>query len=134
MRADAAESAAHPNFATPVDVEKSSGRFVVELKEGENDLLHALAYSGGLPGLNCKNEVLIYKRPRGKKTRTTTTHEEPGTIVRIPLRLQFGQKAPFTNNDIVLRDGDVVYIHKRDDETYNTAGLLGANQFTLPLL
>src|SRR5262249_6056297 len=34
---------------------------LVELQAGENDVLHALAQSGGLPGLDAYNQILIYR-------------------------------------------------------------------------
>lgn len=59
------------------------------------------------------------------------TVQNPG-VVKIPVRLSSGQTVTFTERDIVLQDGDVVFIESRDTEIFYTGGLLGGGQFTLP--
>lgn len=53
-------------------------------------------------------------------------------IIRIPLRLAPGEQIEFLPEDVLLYDGDVIYIESRDTEVFYTGGLLGGGQFTLP--
>jgi hypothetical protein len=55
----------------------------------------------------------------------------PQTI-RIPLRLRPGEAVPFRPGDVILYDGDTVYVEAREAEVFYTAGLLGSGQFPLP--
>jgi hypothetical protein len=52
--------------------------------------------------------------------------------VKIPTRVRPGEKLNFTTEDIVLRDGDIVYVDTRDTEVYYTGGLLRGGEFPLP--
>lgn len=53
-------------------------------------------------------------------------------IVKIPIRLAGGETPQFTEEDIILQDGDVVFIESRETEIFYTGGLLGGGQYTLP--
>lgn len=53
-------------------------------------------------------------------------------VIRIPIRLGPGETADIRPEDVVLYDGDIVFIESRDTEVFYTAGLLGGGQFTLP--
>ncbi len=53
-------------------------------------------------------------------------------ILRIPVRLTPGEQANFNPEDVVLQDGDVVFIEAREDEFFYTSGLLGGGQYPLP--
>ncbi len=53
-------------------------------------------------------------------------------IIKIPIRLSPGQTVNFTERDIILKDGDIVFIESRDTEIFYTGGLLGGGQYTLP--
>ena len=53
-------------------------------------------------------------------------------VIRIPLRLAPGEDPQFSEQDIVLEDGDVVFIESREKEFFYTGGLLGGGQYTLP--
>jgi protein involved in polysaccharide export with SLBB domain len=53
-------------------------------------------------------------------------------VVKIPVRLCEGQVPQFCEQDIVLQDGDVVFIESRETEIFYTGGLLGGGQYTLP--
>lgn len=53
-------------------------------------------------------------------------------VVKIPLRLHPGQPAPFRPEDVVLYDGDVVFIESRQTEFFYTGGLLGGGQYPIP--
>lgn len=54
------------------------------------------------------------------------------TIIQIPLRVLPGTPPSFTREEIILRDGDVVFIESRDDEYFYTGGLLGGGRYRLP--
>lgn len=43
-----------------------------------------------------------------------------------------GQVPNFREEDIILRDGDIVYVDSRETEVYYTGGLLGGGEFPLP--
>jgi protein involved in polysaccharide export with SLBB domain len=100
----------------------------VDLAAYENDVGTALTRTGGLPGLDAVNEVLIERNDPAAKGDLTA----PPQVIRIPLRMREGDVLPFHPNDVVLKKGDVVFIEARDTEVYYTAGLLGPRQFVLP--
>lgn len=122
---------------------------VVELKAYQNDVLHALAATGGLPGLNAKDEVKIlrgrladaekrdafvqafYQNYQDPCTCPPPLPDDPSTI-RIPLRLPPGITPQFKPEDVILDDGDIVYIDSRETEFFYTGGLLPGGQFPLP--
>jgi protein involved in polysaccharide export with SLBB domain len=104
---------------------KKGAGFTVRLEAYKNDLLHALNATGGPPGLDAKNEVVIR---RGQYDPADPTRG----FVRIPLRARPEDPLTFTEQDIILRDGDTVYIEARDTEVYYTAGITGGNQIPLP--
>ena len=54
------------------------------------------------------------------------------SIVRIPLRMPPGQTPRFNPEDVILEDGDIVYIESRETEFFFTGGLLPGGQFALP--
>lgn len=53
-------------------------------------------------------------------------------VVRIPVRMISGQQPQITEDDIILQDGDIVFIESRDTEVFYTGGLLGGGQYQLP--
>jgi protein involved in polysaccharide export with SLBB domain len=111
--------------ASVVGGTKRGAAFALLLEPGRNDLLQALTQTGGPPGLDAKNEVII--------RRGTYDPANPAKgYVRIPLRARPEEPLHFTQDDITLHDGDTVYIEARDTEVYYTAGLLGAAQVPLP--
>jgi len=95
----------------------------LELPAYENDVLNALTRSGGLPGTDAKNEVLVQRRPR---------RGQPPEVIRIPLRLRPGEPVPFRPEDVILGPGDTVTVESRNAEVFYTAGLLGSGQYPLP--
>lgn len=99
---------------------------VLDLPVYESDVLNALTRSGGLPGTDAKNEVVVQRKPR--------RGDPPGAPVqiRIPLRLRPGEPVPFGPEDVILHPGDTVFVESRQAEVFYTAGLLGAGQFPLP--
>jgi protein involved in polysaccharide export with SLBB domain len=104
---------------------KRGSAYSLLLEPGRNDLLQALTQTGGPPGLDAKNEVVIR---RGKYDPS----DPAKGYVRIPLRARPNEPLTFTEADITLEDGDTVFIEARDTEVYYTAGLLGAAQVPLP--
>ena len=130
--------------------EKSSQGQVIRLPAYNNDVLHALAKSGGLPGNEAKNEILIMRnRLVDAEARDRFVHnfyenqpcdsclcmpplpDDPG-IIRIPLRLAPGKTPKFRPTDVILEDGDLVMIEGREREVFYTGGLLGGGEHQLP--
>jgi protein involved in polysaccharide export with SLBB domain len=119
---------------------------VVDLPAGENDVLNALTRTGGLPGFDAVNEVIIERGFKGPGAGgqafppncpipsgpTGTGTGLGGQVIRIPLRLREGEPPPFGPEDVVLQNGDIVFIEARDTEVYYTGGLLAPRQFVLP--
>ena len=129
----------------------SSRGFVLQLPAYENDLLNALSQTGGLPGLNAKAEVTIL---RGDNMQTEQRFQQmqqiygpnllspgmfnPATIagsntsITIPLRVGPNEIPNFRPEDVILQEGDVVYVESRDTEVYYTGGLMGGGEWPLP--
>jgi hypothetical protein len=53
-------------------------------------------------------------------------------VIRIPVRMAPGEQPRITEQDIILEDGDIVFIESRDTEVFYTGGLLGGGQYQLP--
>lgn len=112
---------------------KRGSGIVLELNAYENDVLTALIRSGGLPGNDAKNEVLIQRGAATENPETMPTGPIPGIkTTRIPLRLRPGEPVPFTKEDIVLNNGDIVFIQSRETEVFYTAGLIPPGEWPLP--
>ena len=126
---------------------------LVKLRAYQNDVLHALVETGGLPGLGAKNEVKILRasqadqRMRSQFLQQWNAQQqaaaldpcvcappmpEDPSILRIPLRLRPGVIPNITEEQITLEDGDIVFIESRETEVYYTGGLLNGGQFPLP--
>jgi hypothetical protein len=122
----------------------------IDLPAYKNDVLHALAETGGLPGLDAENEIRILKgrlldaKKRDEFIRAFYSApicnpcvgrpplpEDPA-IIRIPLRLPPGQTPTFSEKDIILEDGDIVLIKGREREVFYTGGLLPGGEWPLP--
>jgi protein involved in polysaccharide export with SLBB domain len=132
----------------PIASSKRSTGHVVDLPAYENDVLHALAQTGGLPGLDAYNQIIIQrdglhddgdreaflkqieKTPAGANPLNTVGAR--GDIVRIPLRLPAGEPLPIRLDDVVLHTGDVVFLEARVDRWFYTGGLLPTGKFELP--
>jgi hypothetical protein len=122
---------------------------LIELPAYENDVLHALAATGGLPGVDAENEVVIFRGPpQASQGQRELLFQNPGLIpagcgqdwlrqfggqvVRIPLRLPPGQPLPFRPEDVILQNGDIIFIESRDADLFYTAGLLPSGEYILP--
>jgi hypothetical protein len=110
----------------------------IELPAYENDVLNALTRTGGLPGFDAVNEVII-QRGSAPGAGGGGMPCPPGgaaggspEVVRIPLRTRGGEPPPIKADDILLRDGDIVFIEARDTQVYYTGGLLFPRQYLLP--
>lgn len=127
--------------------ERTGAAKAVELRAYENDVLHALSESGGLPGVNAKNELIVlrgtfdeaqdlapilddidsYVRVSDDKSK------DPENVIRIPLRANPGEKPQeLRQQDVILGDGDIVFIQSRDAEVFYTGGLLKGGQHPIP--
>jgi hypothetical protein len=136
-------------------VSKRGTGHVVDLPIYENDLLHALSETGGMPGTDAKNEVMIYRGMYDDAMSADVILDnlchsqcqdqcvdpcfcderpipDPPYVTRIPLRYNPANPPTFTKEDIILHEGDIVIIRSRDTETFYTAGLLGGGEHPLP--
>jgi protein involved in polysaccharide export with SLBB domain len=131
--------------------QSSSGK-IVKLAAYRNDVLNALIESGGLPGVNAKNEVRILKSNKANQQARDsfiqqfyqTYYSNPSqcscppplpddpAVTKIPMRLPPGVIPTFRPEDILLEDGDVVYIESRDAEVFYTGGLLPGGEWAIP--
>lgn len=130
------------------NVSKRGTGQTVDLPAYENDVLHALNETGGLPGLDAKNEVVILRsrfadgakydqmvaQIRSSKGACDIPPMEPAdpNITVIPLRFPSTRPPQFREQDIILEEGDIVMIRSRDAETFFTGGVLAGQEIPLP--
>ncbi len=120
--------------------------YQVELPAYQNDVLHALNASGGLPGVDAKNQITILRGNfadvreqqqfihsiQDAQVREDVLESNPN-VVRIPLRATPGQPLPnLSQEDVILAGGDIVFIESREAEVFYTGGLLEGGQHPLP--
>src|SRR5262249_53101027 len=126
----------------------SGAGFVVDLPGYDNDLLTALASTGGIPSSNGATDVMIYRNHfKGEPDKADVAREleahrhscntpwadtMDGRVVRIPLRLRPGEEPSFQPEDVVLHSGDAVFVEARKVDTFYTAGLLPPGEHVLP--
>ena len=120
---------------------KRGSSHVLDLPAHQNDLLHALSLTGGLPGLDARSEVVVLRGASDQwggimegvdgSGRPVLSSARPGAT-RIPLRLAPWEALPFGPSDVLLRDGDVVVVESRESEHFFTGGLLPGGQYPLP--
>ena len=129
----------------------SSRGSILQLAAYKNDVLNALLQTGGIPGVNAKAEIRILRgerlatSPRDRELQefyrsngqgqfpfNAVPTESDRNSIRIPLRLKPGQSAGFRSEDVILRDGDVIYVDTRETDVYYTGGLLGGGEFPIP--
>lgn len=125
---------------------KRGTAYTLDLCAYENDVLHALSASGGLPGVDAKNEVKILRGTFDsvqERDQFVNAIEDPqvrnevlssnANVTRIPLRTAPGEPPLKLNqDDIILNTGDIVFIESRDAEVFYTGGLLSGGQHQLP--
>jgi hypothetical protein len=145
------------NFSTFSDQSSITGFFgaskkgtgnIIDLPATENDVAHALAATGGLPGLDACEEIVIERAP------LTVLHDPAavqrhleaigpdhcppaaglvsGQIIRIPLRYHAGEEPVIRPEDVLLDEGDTVFVAPRDQEAFFAGGLLPAGFYLLP--
>jgi hypothetical protein len=86
--------------------------------------------------------VIIYRQGRGPEgyalsddwqaQRPPADGDADRGVVRLPLRIRPGQRWPFTEEDVRLRTGDIVFVPPRETDVYYTGGLLPAREVPLP--
>lgn len=127
---------------------KHGSAVVVDLPASESDVLHALATSGGLPGVDAYNQVWVLRKSTLQPHAVVQIQKDveagasphelitqmPAHLeaIRIPLKMCPDQPVPFTPEDVLLQDGDIVYIEPRRDEYFYTGGLLPGGQIPMP--
>jgi protein involved in polysaccharide export with SLBB domain len=134
-------------FEGPFVSSKRGTGYIVDLPAYENDVLHALAQTGGLPGLDAYNAVIIQRNCfHGEQERASLMRQlesrppgnpptavcAVGPVVRIPLRQLPGAPPCFLPEDVLLQTGDVVFLEARDEDLFYTGGLLPPGAFVLP--
>jgi len=110
--------------------------FSIELPNYENDVLHALSETGGMPGESARNEILILRgamnggqnpnaivQAVGQTRNNRSQTLEGANVVRIPIRGETGSFPQLSEDDITLEDGDVVFIKGRQRDVFYTGGL-----------
>lgn len=129
---------------SPADLSrfKRGTGYLIRFPAYENDVLNAMVRSGGMPGLDTYNQIRIFKkgfRNEDEAKMMKDQFEQDGLKpletdreIRIPLRLPPGVPMPFKPEDIILEDGDVVFIEARDPDVFYTGGLLPTAEILLP--
>jgi RNA polymerase sigma factor (sigma-70 family) len=86
----------------------------LDLPAYENDVLTALARSGGLTGMH--SDVLVIQR--GSAAAGATAGANIGGIqqIRIPLHVRTDQPLPFNPEDVILKNGDVLTFESNDQQ------------------
>ena len=132
------------NNETYIGDSVQSETFSIDLPATENDVLHALSETGGMPSERAKNEIVIFRG--GQSGDVNSLVQEIGApgapsqgpsrnnanIIRIPIEAERGNFPDFSEADITLYDGDVVYIEGREQDAFYTGGLLPGGRFPLP--
>jgi len=130
--------------------DQSLSNQTVKLPAYKNDVLHALAETGGLPGLSAKNEVRIlkgrlsdarkrdayiqrfYSSPPSDPCLCHPSLPDDPAIISVPLALPPGEVPRFNPQDIILESGDIVLIEGREREVFYTGGMLSPGEHPLP--
>jgi len=135
---------------TTISGGRSATGQAVDLPAYENDVLNALTRTGGMPGPDAIQEVLIFRGGRGADNRAGMATEAMevdssgnpymqqagagggGEIIRIPLEVSPGMPPRIGRDDIILKTGDIVTVRAREPELYYTGGLIPSGEFQLP--
>jgi hypothetical protein len=120
---------------------------IVDLPAYENDVLHVLAQTGGLPGIESYNHVWVLKSQSVQGNLQDAQDRIAGgedaaqvfralnaqrTAIKIPLRVCPGEPLPFGPHDVILHTGDVVFLESREAEVFYTGGLLPGGEVPMP--
>jgi protein involved in polysaccharide export with SLBB domain len=119
--------------------------FSIELPAYENDVLHALSETGGLPGEKALNEIFVLRGGQNAGSNGSVIQAvgapymggisptiDGANAVRIPIRGEQGSFPSISEQDIILKDGDIVYIKGREREVFYTGGLLPGGRYPIP--
>ena len=118
---------------------------ILYLEPKEATVITALLQTGGLPGIDARNEIWVMKRVSAEEASMSEIPldekivgelpmmfpKENTKLIRIPLHVPYDQELPFNPEDVVLGDGDVVFLPRRDGDVFLTGGLLGGGRFPL---
>jgi hypothetical protein len=125
------------------NVKQGTGH-IVDLRAYDNDVLNALAYTGGLPGLDAFDGAYIFRGGQSNAVltqRLEAMQAKPNLssladlnveTVYIPTRWPPETPLPFKPEDVVLQTGDVVLFEARNRDLFYTGGLLPAGEHALP--
>lgn len=143
LREDTPSTAVALTSPQAVDqIHRGSGE-VIDLPIYENDVLHAMASTGGLPGTDAAREVYVIRNGYGLNTsflsggalQSIVSGGEGGKcnpgVIRIPLAGCPCDGLPFTPQDVIMEDGDVLFIPRRN-EYFIAAGMLPGGRVPLP--
>jgi protein involved in polysaccharide export with SLBB domain len=121
--------------------------YTLDLPAYENDVLNALARTGGVPGTSAVDEIIIerggFQGEQGRQSLVTTLQGCPGSDpaslaapgsqrFRIPLRYRPGHPPIIRPEDVILQSGDIILIEAREADVFFTGGLLPAGEYVLP--
>ncbi len=124
------------------EIHRGSGE-IIDLPIYENDVLHALGATGGLPGTDAARELYVIRREAAQNNAfmnaemlQTLTSGAAGVsvnpnIIRIPLAVQPCENVVIDPASTILHDGDVVFVPRRH-EYFITGGLLPGARIALP--
>lgn len=131
-----------------LDRESQGQTFSIELPAYENDVLHALSLTGGMPGEGAFNEILVVRGGMFEEDSWDEDDDEgiveavgieaeaarlrDANITRIPIESKNGQFPELSEAEITLNDGDVLYIEGRQRDVFYTGGLLSGGRFPIP--
>jgi protein involved in polysaccharide export with SLBB domain len=118
---------------------------ILYLEPKEATVITALLQTGGLPGIDARNEIWVMKRVSAEEASMSPIPldekivgnlpmmfpKENTKLIRIPLHVPLDKELPFNPEDVVLGDGDVVFLPRRDGDVFLTGGLLGGGRFPL---
>ena len=132
--------------------DQSSRSSMLQMPAYDNDLLSALIQTGGIPGLNAQPTVSIHRpssrqfqslqtspassqSPFPRSNQSASFHQARSGQVNLSSSIPIRSNQPHPNfgeEEIVLRDGDVVQVNAQPTQVFYTGGLLGGGEFPLP--
>ncbi len=124
-------------------VKRGTGH-IINLRAYDNDVVNALANTGGLPGLDAYSGIYIFRGGQSNLELTQRLESSPpGADLSelsslsvetdyIPTRWLPTEPMPFQAEDVILHEGDVVLLEARVEDLFYTGGLLPAAERVLP--
>jgi hypothetical protein len=135
------------NKSSPLYAKHGVGQ-VIDLPAYENDVLHAITNGGGLPGFDAYNEIWVLRRDKIESSNMTQLWDPTqfpdgiptnmieescvGIATKLPLWLPPCQSPEFNKEDVILNEGDVVFVRARTTEVFYTGGLLAGGPVPMP--